>query len=218
LNFPQLIPSEPVKESKKEVNSMVRMSIKAFVFALALLSLPVLAQDSAATVGSPGCGNLAVKFSVKTDNGQNPAQPEIGKALVYFIEDDSNYSSVPKPTTRVGLDGKWEGATHGNSYLYFYVDPGVHHLCASWQPGGSGILAGVLVGAATGQISLGQGGKIGASSFTAEAGGVYYFEVKNIFFQTETSTVSDMSLTALNSDEGQLLASRFALSISKQKK
>jgi hypothetical protein len=30
---------------------------------------------------------------------------------------------------RVGLDGKWVGATRGTSYLSFAVEPGEHHLC-----------------------------------------------------------------------------------------
>ena len=138
---------------------------------------------------------------MKTDKGQHPVQPDSGKALVYFIEDDSNFSSFPKPTTRAGLDGKWVGATHGNSYFYFFVDPGVHHLCASWQTG----------------VILGKGRMTSAAHFTADAGGVYYFEVKNKFFRSETSAMTDVTLSPLDSDEGQVLANKYALSTSRQK-
>ena len=174
---------------------MVKTAIKAFAFSLALLPITVLAQNNAA--GSPGCGDPAFKFDVKTNKGQNPAKPEAGKALVYFIEDDSNFNSVPKPTTRAGLDGQWVGATHGNSFFYFSVDPGVHHLCASWQ-------------------RLARHQKEAAAHFTAEAGGVYYFVAKNTYSFIETTQTIDMSLTKLDSDDGQLRVNR--LSNSQKKK
>ncbi len=193
---------------------MLGMAVKAVVISLALLPLTVMAQDnSAATAGSPGCGDDAIKFSVKTDKAQHPSQPQAGKALVYFIEDDSNFNSIPKPTTRAGLDGKWMGATHGNSYLSFSVGPGVHHLCASWQFAGSHPLTGLLLG-----VGTGQGSKSAALHFTAEAGNTYYFAVKNINFHTESSTKIDLTLTPLDSDEGQLLVNKFAHSTSVQKK
>jgi hypothetical protein len=182
---------------------MFGTAIKVSVLSLSLLPLTVLAQNNgAASAGTPGCGDDTAKFEVKTDKGQHLAQPETGKALVYFIENDSNFKSFPKPTTRAGVDGKWVGATHGNSYLYFSIDPGVHHLCASWQFG----------------VILGQGHKTSVAHFTAEAGGVYYFEVKNTFFRSESSATTDMDLTPLDSDEGQILANKFALSTSQQKK
>lgn len=181
---------------------MVKTGFKILVFSFALLSLPVLAQSNdAAATGLPGCGNPAVKFEVKTGKGQHLAQSEAGKALVYFIEDDSKFQSIPKPTTRAGLDGKWVGATHGNSYLSFSVTPGIHHLCASWQ------FAAIT----------GLGHKTAATHFNAETGGVYYFGVKNTFLRTEGSPIVEINLTPLDSDEGQLLANRSALSTSQQK-
>jgi len=65
---------------------------------------------------------------VKTEKGQHPAQPNAEKELVYIIEDDSDFGSFPKPTTRIGVDGNWVGATHGNPKFSFFVDPGIHHL------------------------------------------------------------------------------------------
>jgi hypothetical protein len=197
------------------MNSMPGMAVKAFVISLAFLPLTVMAQDnSAATAGSPGCGNDSIKFSVKTDKAQHPSQPQTGNALIYFIEDDSNFNSASKPTTRAGLDGKWVGATHGNSYLSFSVDPGVHHLCASWQPGAHPHpLISVLTG-----VSIGQDSKSAALHFTAEAGSTYYFKVRNIAFSTESSTKIDLTLTPLDSDEGQLLVNKSAHSTSVQKK
>jgi hypothetical protein len=177
--------------------------LKVLALSVVLVSLPVLAQDKgASSLGGPGCGDPAAKFEVKTDKGDHPTQAEAGKALVYFVEDDSNFGSFPKPTARAGVDGKWVGATHGNSYLFFAVDPGVHHLCASWQK----------------TVILGRGHMTSAAHFTAEAGGVYYFEIKDKFIRGDTSAITDLSLTPLDSDEGQVLAEKYSLSTSHAKK
>lgn len=121
---------------------------------------------------------------------------------MFVIEDDSNFDSFPKPTTRTGLDGQWVGATHGNSYLYFSVAPGVHHLCTSWQT----------------SVIMGKGHQTAAAHFTADSGGVYYFLAKNKFFMADTSRMLDVTLTPLDSDEGQLLVNRSDLSTSRVKK
>lgn len=95
-----------------------------------LLASPTFAQDKLAdTVLAPGCGAEDAKFDVKTLKHQHPVtQPDGEKALVYFIEDDSENDSIFKPTIRAGLDGGWVGATHGSSYFYFSVAPG-----SSWK-------------------------------------------------------------------------------------
>jgi hypothetical protein len=136
---------------------------RALVFFL--LAAPAFAQNKLAdTALVPACGPDNSKFEVQTAKSQNVStQPDTGKALVVFIEDDSQFASRPTPTTRAGLDGSWIGATHGNSFLSFSVDPGEHHLCASWQT----------------SVILGRGHKTAAAHFTAEAGNVYYFRVKN---------------------------------------
>jgi hypothetical protein len=191
---------------------VVRMTITLLTLSVGLLSLSAIAQNNNESLaGSPGCGDSASRFDVKTIKEKPPSQPESGKALVYFIEDDSTFNSTPKPTTRAGIDGNWVGATHGNSFLYFSVEPGVHHLCASWQSG-SHPLASALLGVATGMDS-----QAAASSFTAEAGGVYYFVAKNIFVRKESSTTKKVDLIPLNNDEGQLLANGLSLSISAKK-
>jgi hypothetical protein len=166
------------------------------VLVFLLFTSPALAQNRLSdTAIAPGCGAEDAKFAVKTEKRQHPVtQPDAGKALVYFVEDDSEFGSSPKPTTRAGLDGKWVGATHGNSYFYFTVDPGEHHLCASWQT----------------TVVLGQGHKTAAAHFTAEAGSVYYFRVKNTWMRD--LGVAVISLKPLDTDEGLLLASKFSLS------
>jgi hypothetical protein len=130
-----------------------------------LMATPAFSQSSTAgSAVAPGCGTVDTKFEVKPDKGQDAAaQASDGKALVYFIEDDSQFGSIAKPTTRAGVDGEWVGATHGNSYIYFSVDPGVHHLCANWQA----------------ELMVTLGRQVAAAHFTAEPGGVYYFRVRN---------------------------------------
>lgn len=92
------------------------------------------------------------------------------------------------------------GANHGNSYFYISVDPGVHHLCASWQPA----------------VLLLKVQKAAAAHFT-ETGGVYYFEVKNKWWRDHGGT-GIISLDPLDSDEGQLMANKFSFSVSQPKK
>jgi hypothetical protein len=179
--------------------------IKTF---FAILACGVLLQTSSAsakniaptTQDAPACGNQDIKFDVQTGKAKSPAQLDAAKARIYFIEDDSAFNSIPKPITRLAVDGEWAGATHGNSYMYVSVDPGVHHLCASWQSSAA------ILGRAT---------QAAAAHFTAEAGGIYYFEVKNIG-SIEHGTLS-IELDPLDGDQGKLLASKLALSTSHPK-
>lgn len=170
-----------------------------FVFSLVLVRLPAMAQANAdASAGLAGCGPVNLKFEVKTAIGANPAQPEPGKALVFFIERDININIVTH-TSRIDVDGRPMGATNGDSYFYFSVDPGVHHLCATTQFGGSPEELSTAV-----------------LHFTAEAGGVYYFEMKNLSWPERD--VHDASFSPLDSDEGKFLAYTLPRASSRQKK
>jgi len=174
------------------------------VLAILLLSFPIASFAQTASVeqvATPGCGKDDVKFDVKTEKSQHPfAKPEPGKALVYFLQDDTDFLSSPRPTTRFGLDGTWIGATHSSSYFYVSVDPGVHHLCVGWQS---------FVGLTTGQRSA-------AAQFNADAGGIYFFVVRNHAMQEKVP--AGMKLRALDPDEAQLLMSQYAFSTSRAKK
>lgn len=176
--------------------------LRFFILSVTLVALPMLAQETnAVPAGTPGCGDSSAKFEVKTSPDHQPVQPQPGKALVYFLQNDSNFNSFPKPTTRVGIDGKWVGATTRNSYLYFFVEPGVHHLCTSWQR----------------HVIAWRGLQSAAAHFTAQAGGVYYFQVKDTFLNGDAGQINDVTLAPLDSDEGQLLASQYALATSQLK-
>ncbi len=98
---------------------------------LFLLASPALAQNgAAATDPLSACGPTDVKFDVKPDQPQPLPEMPSGKALVYVIGDvgQSPYGWI---TIRVGLDGSWIGANHGNSNFSFSVLPGEHHLCSN---------------------------------------------------------------------------------------
>jgi hypothetical protein len=166
------------------------------------LALPAFGQSQpSGTAVAPGCGPANIEFDVKTDNKQHPtAQPEGGKAIVYFLQDDADFNSRPRPTTRFGLDGAWVGATHSDSYLYVLVDPGMHHLCASWQ----GL---VVLGPRRGDAAL---------QINVEAGYAYYYRAKNI--EDPRTRPAEVIFKELDPDEAQLLMSKFSFSTSSPKK
>lgn len=174
----------------------------------ALAAMPAFAQTTPSTTqstlpqaGAPGCGANNVTFTVKTDKKQHPfPQAPDGKAIVYFMEDDTQYGASPKPTMRAGVDGQWLGATHGTSYAYFAIDPGDHHFCTSWgTPRGPAYAS--------------------ALHFTAEAGKSYFFRVQNSWrFPDGEPVISNSELQKINGDEGQLLASEYPLATSAPKK
>jgi len=169
---------------------------------LLLFSIPMAGQSpNVEQAVAPGCGKDNTKFDVRTTQSNHPFQkPEAGKALVYFLEDDADFASRPRPSTRFGLDGAWIGATNRNSYFYVSVDPGEHHLCADWQS---------FLGFTTGH-------KSGAASLTAAEGSSYFFLVKNR--SNHDNFPASMKFATLNPDEAQLLMSKFALSTSRPKK
>ncbi len=173
-----------------------------FLFAFAATSFAQNAPTEAAA--PPGCGAENTKFDVKTDRSQHPfVKPEPGKALVYFLQDDSYFLSVPRPTTRFGRDGNWVGGTQANSYFYASVDPGEHHLCAGWQS----------------FVGFNVARKSAAAHFTAEAGGVYFFAVNDHADRgDEHQRPAGMKLSAVDSDEAQLLMSKFGFSTSRVRK
>jgi hypothetical protein len=164
------------------------------IFTTILLASCAFAGDKRAVASA--CGPDSIRFDVTT--GQHPQsvrQTEAGKALVYVIEDIG--PATGPVTTRIGVDGAWAGANHGDSWFSFLAEPGEHHLCANWQPGisNSSFLPAKL-------ISL--------AHINAEAGRVYYFRVQI------GSPIVD--LEPVNSDEGRFLIASYPFSTSHPKK
>jgi hypothetical protein len=175
---------------------------KVVILGIAISTLALYAQNG--TPGSPGCGAPKEKFDVSTESSQSPARAEADQGLIYFIQDDSSFNTRPRPTTRIGLDGTWAGATGGDSYYVFPVSAGIHHICASWQGSGPGRIAASVLGAGSSYLS-----KEAATSFTAEPGGVYYFVVKNTYLHHEHgSDTLELKLDEVNNDQGQLLVNK----------
>jgi len=177
------------------------------ILSILLFTSPVFAQDSAAVAkAAAACGPADVQLDVSTDKNKHPAAtPDGGKALVYVVEvyeklvDTINIGS---PTTKVGLDGAWVGANKGNSYFFFFVDPGEHHLCANWQS---------HLRRVSKLVSL--------AGFKAEAGKAYYFRARIIPQSSAVGgQVASLELEPVNSDDGQLLVASSSFSTSHPRK
>jgi hypothetical protein len=173
----------------------MKLSLRAF-FLCAVLAC---AGQVWANTLPDSCGDDKVKFDVKTEKDQPvPPGPANGKAQIIFIENETQMIGLGMyATVRFGMDGAWVGANYGSSYFALTVDPGVHHLCASWQS------------------SLGPLKKnVDVTSFTAEAGQVYYFAA-----QVTVASRDDVifGLSQLNEDEGKFRVKESKLSTSKPK-
>ncbi len=160
-----------------------------------LLAASAFAQTPSAVL-PPSCGAVAVDFKVKLDDAQHAmAQPEAGKALIYFIHDSGESLFFAYPTTKIGVDGAWVGANHNDSYFSVLVAPGEHHLCA--------ILQSSLVD-----------GRKELAHLTAEAGKTYFYRTRLVM----SKEVELLELEPIDSDQGMYLVASLPLSVSTPKK
>lgn len=148
------------------------------ILAVILLSCAAMAQnDAAIDKAKSACGPGRVDFDTEAINyTESITQPASTKAFVYVIAEG-------QITARIGLNGAWVGAIEGGSHMSFPVDPGEHHVCASWQ-----------------SIFVKGNKMVGLSSFTAEAGKVYYFRVRATIQGKNAPALLDME--PINSDQG----------------
>ena len=164
-----------------------------FIGLVVLFAVSAFAQVPPA-VAPAACGPENVSFNVKLDESQHAlAQPEPGKALVYFIQEKG--ADAFGVTTKIGLDGTWVGASKNSSYFAVSVEPGEHHVCANVQSF--------------------RGHPVGLVHFTAEAGKVYYFDAR-IVYGEEAKLY--LFLGAVDSDQAKYLIASFPLSVSNPKK
>ena len=158
-----------------------------------LFAASAFAQEPSAGVAS-ACGPKDGSFNVKLDESQHTlAQPEPGKARVYFIQEKA--ADALSLATRIGLDGAWVGVNKNNSYFAVSVEPGEHHVCASVQSH--------------------RGHPVGFVHFTAEAGRVYYFNARVVYGEEAEAS---LFLGAVDSDQAEYLIATFPLSVSNPKK
>jgi hypothetical protein len=182
-------------------NNMAKIFLGILLLAVPVIARGQGAQDAATLARAAGCGPSSVEFNVKTDKNQHPAaEPEAGKALVYVFDTVKLDPGlvIGTVTLRVGLDGSWVGANHGDSYFYFPVDPGDHRICAQWQS------------------SFERLSKLASAiSLTAEAGQVYYFRA---IADARSHDRGAVRLEALDPAEALLLTAASAYSTSHPKK
>ncbi len=175
------------------------------IIAIVLVLGAVAVSQDQATVGHTrtACGPANVQFDVKTDQNHHPvAQPAPDKAVAYVVENLRAGCFLCDTTTRFGLDGAWVGANKGNSYFFFPLEPGEHHLCAEMQSEPSSSETTCL------------------ASFTAEAGKIYYFRARLTDRNNSGKGGVDwaLDLEPLDGDEGQFLIASYGYSTYHQKK
>jgi hypothetical protein len=168
----------------------MRFIVLAMLFAAsASAQAPPVAPPSA-------CGHENVSFKVKLDESQHTlAQPDPGKARVYFVHDAGTSITLGYPTVKLAMDGAWVGANHGNSYFSVSVEPGEHHVCVTLQ---SSLVA----------------QRVELAHFTAEAEKVYYYRTQLV----TSRSVELLELEPIDSDQGKYLIATFPLSVSQPKK
>jgi hypothetical protein len=164
-----------------------------------LLAVSAFAQRESGPLAA-ACGPKSISFNAKPDESQHTqAQPEPGKALVYFIQDIGEVNCFGGCiTTKIGLDGTWVGAHQSNSYFSVSVEPGEHHVCANPQ-------------SHVGWISR----KVALAHFTAEAGKVYYFRTRGFMGGSGDQLLFD--LDPVDSDQAKYLIASYPLSVSQPK-
>jgi len=169
------------------------------VLALALLATFSYAEDNPTLNRAfAACGPLDVQFDAPASTSHEMDQPEAGKSLVYIAEE---FRKAPRelgnPAIRIAMDGQWIGAVRPNSYLFFSVEPGEHHLCTSWQS------------------HLERLSRLaGFASLTAEPGKTYYFRARVTYSTSGPASATNMNLDweQVAPDEGQFLVASYHLS------
>jgi hypothetical protein len=170
---------------------------------LLLLSASLVSAGGAhaKTILPDACGDDSVKFDVKAEMSKTPPAPPVeGKAQIVFIENE-NHAIGPfmYATVRFGLDGAWAGANNNNSYFTMTVDPGVHHVCVSWQ-------------SALRMLKK----SIDVASFTAEPGKIYYFAANvKVIPVGDSNATFDFNLAQLDDDEGKYRVKAWKLAASR---
>lgn len=169
------------------------------VIAILFFAVSAFAQNSPVLGVEPVCGPPGVNFDTVASAGQPPAKPESGKALVYVVADfPGPPGAIGTPTIKIGVDGKWVGATHGRSYVFFVADEGEHHLCINWQSRWEGLSK-----------------IVSFAHVVAEPGKTYYFRARALYY---SHSPMYLDLDAIDADEGKYLVSISPLSTAHPKK
>ena len=191
-----------LREHRAGWENPMKIAVIGLLVSLAFASSS-LAQDVSTFPAQAACGPMNVEFRIKSGNQPPIPQVQPGKALVYVVE-EQKFRAFNDVTARMGLDGVWVGANRGNSYLFFSVEPGEHHLCTDWI---SDLLPNHRL--------------VSVANFTAEPGKSYYFRVRTSGGPSSMARSGDaatIDLDLINTDEGKLLVSMSSFSASEPKK
>ncbi len=178
--------------------------MKAFFATLPLLLCAVncFGQDLRKTAAAQqACGPAEVKFDTKDGLQEHPVLPKVSqdKALVYLIQQDGTLAESCIGTCRalvkVGVDGRWTGATWGNSFLAASVTPGDHHFCIAWESREKKLL----------QV-------IALRALHAESGKTYFFGIRLTNVGGSGGTYG-LELFPLDADEARMRLEGYPLSV-----
>ncbi len=161
---------------------------------LGMTFLPSHAQDMRQTAAAKAaCGPQETTFDV--DALPAPVLPPTDptKAVVYIIEQESStpglcFGRCGGLTLKLGLDGRWIGAVNGSSFTVMALEPGEHHVCATWQSHVKKLSEKVVL-----------------HGFTAEAGKTYYFVTHDLVTSPEAGSMANITLEPANPDEAKML-------------
>ena len=178
-----------------------RADVKTVILFLVLVA-PAMAQSNDARTEA-GCGPGNFKFNVKTVKSDHAiVRPEPGKALVYVVETvQQNIACLGtcKSTVRIGADGEWAAAVKHDSYAFFSVHAGEHHLCGDWK---SRIKSDI---------------RLSAITVKAEPDMIYYVMIELSYFGPDQQR-GFIKMKAIDSAQGQALVSTRKLTTLQPKK
>ncbi|MBT9330327.1 hypothetical protein [Paracidobacterium acidisoli] len=138
---------------------------------------------------------------MKLDNSRHSlAQPDSGKALIYFIQERVAVVGVAD-SMLFGIDGTWVGADRGNSYFSVSINPGEHHICAALpyyrQTKSSGFHRETKI--------------VVPIQLDAKAGKTYFYLAQHV------TAGYTLEVTPVSRDEGKYLIASYPLSVSHNK-
>ena len=153
-------------------NNSIRVAIILGGFAFLAFVGTTGAQDASGRT-APACGPANAHFKIKLSKDHPAvAQPEPGKAMVYFIQVGGPPGFHQHYTIGIGMDGAWVGAYEHDSFFAVPVAPGKHHVCAEVH------------------AFVWKGSNLALVHFTAEAGKAYFFRTQ--FLARPTSDLLDL--------------------------
>ena len=158
-------------------------------FIVLLFAASAFAQKDYPTTAA--CGPESTSFKVDFEHTTHKVEPpESGNSVVYFIhEAGASLGLFAYPTTKMGVDGAWVGANHGNSYFSVALEPGEHHLCAALQSS--------LVDQ-----------RVELAHLHAEAGQTYFYRTRLVV----SHELELLNFEPLDSDQGNYLIGFYSLS------